>query len=501
MRKSIILAVVLMVALVAVPASASVQNVKISGSIDSTWLYRDSFDFGESSRGAGNDPRNPTVENINQNIFITQTTLRVDADLTDQVSTTVELINERVWDQSSADAAHNVDLNLAYVTLREMLYSPLTVVVGRQVFAYGNSLVVDATGTNDVATPDSGLVGVADDLTKQTSLDAIRLIFDYDPLTLELVYSKLDENTATAASDSDTDDITLYGINTTYELGDEMETQVEAYFFARIDQSTTGTSASPLTPEGTKPDTLYVPGLRGSANILDGLNIQGEVAWQRGNNVSTSGTSRDNEERDAMAAQFVSNYQVPNDILPDALEEYNPVLGYVYTWVSGDSNPGDRAQVVANPASAFSGDQASANKDTAWDPFLENQGGGTIYNTLFPLSNLHIHSVSLTVNPMEDVTLTGSWHGLWLDKKIDETATAVTTMTTNPNGNGGAVFTPTVDKSETEVGHEFDLQAIYDYTEDVQIGANLGWFLPGDLFASENDTMASQAIVHGNVNF
>ena len=121
MRKSILVAVVLMVALVAVPAFASVQNVKVSGSIDTTYLFRDNFDLGAD-----------VIGDEQQSLFITQTTLQVDADLTDQVSATVALINERAWDQAEGTADDtDVDLNLAYVTLREMLYSPLTVVVGR----------------------------------------------------------------------------------------------------------------------------------------------------------------------------------------------------------------------------------------------------------------------------------------------------------------------------------------------------------------------------------
>jgi len=146
MRKSIILAVALMVALVTVPAFASVQNVKISGSVDSTYLFRDNFDLGTNVTG-----------DEQQSLFITQTIVQIDADLTDQVSTTVGLINERVWDSTNADVNYNVDLYLAYVTLREMLYSPLTVVAGRQVFSYGNSLIVDATGTNNAAPLESGL--------------------------------------------------------------------------------------------------------------------------------------------------------------------------------------------------------------------------------------------------------------------------------------------------------------------------------------------------------
>jgi len=481
MKKSIILAIVLAVALVAVPAFASVQNIKVSGSVDSTYLFRDNFDLGANVLG-----------DEQQSLFITQTTLQVDADLTDQVSATVALINERVWESDAGATNSDIDLNLAFVTLREMLYSPLTVVVGRQVFSYGNSLVVDATGTNNAAPSDSGISGAAVDLTKQTALDAIRLIFDYNPLTLEILYSKVDSNTvlASATAGGDRDDIDLYGGNATYELGDDMNTQIEAYFFAKIDKLGIGESDS-------KSDTVYVPGLRASADVLEGLNIQGELAWQRGNRVTTS-TVDDNEQREAMAAQFIGNYQVPDDVLPDVLEGYNPVLQYVYTYVSGDSNPNDRRESTMGKANVY----------TAWDPMYENQGGGTIYNTLFNLSNLHIHGVSLQANPMEDVTTKVSWTGLWLDKKLD--ANNGTLSLVQPDGS--TAQTMQVNTGNDDVGYEIDWETTYDYTEDVQIGANFGWFVPGDLFRGDvvptgsntpngNDKMASQVIIHGNVNF
>jgi hypothetical protein len=54
---------------------------------------------------------------------------------------------------------------------------------------------------------------------------------------------------------------------------------------------------------------------------------------------------------------------------------------------------------------------------------------------------------------------------------------------------------------EEDIGNEVDATLTYDYTEDVQFGANFGWFLPGDLFTGANDQVATQAILHGNVNF
>lgn len=477
MKKSILLAV-LALALVAAPAFASVQNVKVGGSIDSTWLYRENFDLGAD-----------VIGDEVQNLFITQTMLTVDADLTDNVSTSICLINERAWDQKDSDAANNnddsdVDIHLAFVTLREMLYSPLTVVVGRQAFHYGNSLIVDSSGTNNSGPTDSGIELIAGDLTKQTAQDAIRLIFDYEPLSLELLFSKIDSNTNSLVND-DGDDVDLYGVNAGYEVGDSFNTQVEAYFFAKTDKSTDGTGAS----TNSKSDTVYVPGLRASTTPIEGLNVQAEVAWQRGNRVATTSLAAtdpsravQNEKREAMASQFIANYQVP------VLEEYKPVAQYTYTYVSGDSNPNDRGY----------SSQSSTNKHTAWDPMYENQGSGAIYNAIFNLTNLHVHGVSLQANPIEDVTTKLSWIGFWLDKKID-TNNGGTLALVQPDGvNTGNLG---VNRTEEDVGYEVDFEAIYDYTEDVQFGANFGWFVPGDVFTTANNDVASQAIVHGNVNF
>ncbi|OGX39168.1 MAG: hypothetical protein A3D87_06990 [Omnitrophica WOR_2 bacterium RIFCSPHIGHO2_02_FULL_50_17] len=471
MRKLIALAMLVM-AFAAMPALASVQNVKVGGSIDSTWLYRENFDLGANIIG-----------DETQNLFITQTMLTVDADLTDNVSTSVCLINERAWDQKDSDAANDnddsdVDIHLAYVTLREMLYSPLTVVVGRQAFHYGNSFIVDSSGTNNSAPTDSGIDTIAGDLTKQTAQDAIRLIFDYEPLSLELLFSKIDSNTNALAAD-DSDDVDLYGINAGYELGDSFNTQVEAYFFAKVDKSPDGNPN-----DGDKSDTVYVPGLRASTKPIEGLNVQAEIAWQRGNRVATTAQTNgaaNNEKREALGAQFIANYQVP------VLEEYKPVAQYVYIYVSGDSNSGDRAAST----------EASRNVFTGWDPMYENVSGGTIYNTLYNLSGVHVHVISLQGNPIEDVTTKVTWTGLWLDKELRNSTQTPFALLQPDTTTASVAF----NAGDEDLGYEIDWDTVYDYTEDVQLGASFGWYVPGDVFTTANNDVASQAIVHGNVTF
>jgi hypothetical protein len=451
----------LAVMLLALPASASVQNIKVSGYVNSTWLLRDQFDLGSQNQG----------EEYHQNLFLTQTQLRVDADLSDNVSATVAIINERAWGNYAEDSngSNDLDINLAYVTLREMLYSPLTVVIGRQNFAYGNSFVIDSAGPNNAADA-GGLKGVAEDLTMATAQDAVRLIFDYNPLTIDVVASKVNSGNVSGTGQHD-DDVDLFGINTTCHLGDDMGTLLESNFWAKYDRSTKGTLNSDA-------DRVYMLGSHASTNLLDGLMLSAELATQVGNKVySGSDASAD---RNAIAGQLIANYKVPLE----ATQGISPVLTTSYTYYSGDSNPADLTDDYE-----------------AWDPMYENQAGGKIYNTLFDATNCHIVGVRGSIVPMEDLTASVSWDGLWLAKELaDPDNNGLTSLTLRQPDDNDITFTDTMD-TDKSLGDEIAFGLTYDYTEDVQIGASYNTFLPGTAFGSENDKNATQLMVNANVLF
>ena len=156
MKKLLVAAIMVVLA---TPAFAAIQNVKVSGDITTTFLDRNTFDLRNNvlNSDIGAAPSAPSIGLKKQNVFITQTRLRVDADLSDNVSTTVGLINERAWNAEQQVSTNtgtdtNVQLYLASVTMRELLYSPLTVTVGRQVFNYGNGLIMGDGGVNNQAT-------------------------------------------------------------------------------------------------------------------------------------------------------------------------------------------------------------------------------------------------------------------------------------------------------------------------------------------------------------
>ncbi len=460
---------------VSAPAFAAVQNVKVSGDVDSWYVKRDNFNLGKriavGSLGGG-------INNglKSQNVFITQTRVRIDADLSDNVSTTVRLLSENAW--GAGNISGNVGIDLAYATMREFLYSPLSVTVGRQEFIYGNGLILGGNGPNNGTT--GSLAAIAADLTKNTSNDGVKLVFDYKPLTLDVIYLKAGQRLLTgneAAKKSSSD---VYGLNANYQLGDSHNSVVEGYVFSRFNGSDFNLPVGTATTG--KGDTLIVPGLRVSTNPIKGLTAGAEVAWQMGNKPVAVGGTENAEHRNAFAYQVMANYAI--DQLDVA--KYKPSINASWTHTSGDKNAG---------VNSGSDNVKSAKKYTAWDPMLEGQNGGTIYNSLFALSNLNILSAGASIAPIEDVTTSFAWSNLTADKKY---RTGNTLSLLQPDGSTLGTLATTGRK---DLGNEYDVNVNYAYTEDVTMGVSLGWYVPGKAFAKANNSTASQALAHVNVNF
>jgi len=494
-----LLVVALMVVL-ASPAFAAIQNVKVSGDITTTFVDRSNFDLGLNSNvesawinGTPISAADPQPIGLKkQNVFLTQTRLRVDADLSDNVSTTVGLINERAWNSEQTAGSYgyggvndtNVQLYLASVTMRELLYSPLSVTVGRQVFTYGNGLVL-GNGPGNQST--GNLQYIAQDLTERTSEDGIKAVLDYKPLTIDLIYFKASQSVLNGNLESVNSSSDVYGYNANYQLGDAFNTVVEQYMFARINGN--DVNGGVVDNRG---NTLYVPGLRASTNPVKGLNVQGEVAWQLGNNPTTNtigagpAYGQEAEHRDAMAAQALATYSLP------VLEKYKPSVNASYTYLSGDKNGDANYNSNVPPVNT-----KSAKTYTAWDGFEGALGAGTIYNTLFPLTNLNILAVGASANPLEDVTTAFTWSNLWAaDSYNDYNPLAIY----QPDGGANLIY-PVTKKDARGLGNEYDVNLTYNYTEDVTFGVSVGWFVPGSALSTYNKDTASQALANVAVKF
>ncbi len=436
--KKLILALILTLAISGL-AVAAVNNIKVSGDITAQAITRD-LSLGENSIAAKDS----------EDFLLSQVRLRFDADLSENVAAVVQLINERVWgDEGSTDT--DIDLDLAYVTMKEFIYAPLTLTVGRQNLRFGKGLIVgDPDTDNNVAATGSNLSNIADDLSLRKAFDAIRSTLEYTladkPLILDIIYAKVEENNT-----DQEDDVTLWGGNANYKLSDKVTG--EMYFFAK-DQDRV------LVTEDEN-DVVYAIGLRGDIQATEKLGIYGEYARQFGDRAEAA-TNHSHVE--AFAVQVGGDYKF--------MDEKNSLMGLSYTYLSGDKDTGD-------------------NSYKAWNPMFEDQRVGEIANILFDNTNMWYIKLNASTMPREDITAGLDIYYLKL-AQLDSDALS---------GNGIITVGNEQEFGNKELGWEFDASLKYDYTEDVQLGLIGGWFVPGSHFADSNDNTAYSIRGTCSVNF
>lgn len=504
MSKRILMFCVVVLALaIAMPVFAAVQNVKVSGDLNVQGVSRSDFSL---QRDVSPYIITAARSAEHQNVLLSTARLRVDAELTDNVSVVVRLLNERVWDQEysehstfsgTTETATNtsytrnpstgIDIDLAYMTLKEFLYSPLTLTLGRQELHFGNDLIIGDVDTNGLAskasplTTASGTISDLGDLSARKAFDAIRATLNYtlsdQPLAVDLIYAKIDENV-----NDRNDDVTLYGVNANYAVNNDLAT--EAYLWERDRQSgATGTGATgdpTAAASANRGDRLYTTGARAVYTGIENLSLQAEGAWQTGSRINSAALNPDRSTNrvlnsllsvNAWALQLIGNYAF-KDV------RHAPALGVSFTHLSGEaSNNSENYRV--------------------WDAMYENQGGGTIWNKILGFSNCDLTNVNLTLKPdyVDDLTVALNWYHILLSKSL---ALDTDDSVTLSGVAGGQTYKVTSDK---HLGDEIDLGLTYDYTEDVQLGLNLGLFLPGDTFRKDNSNNAAQAIASMKVTF
>jgi len=435
-RLMVVLALALIVGLTFSAAYAEVQNVKVSGDIIASGVARSHFNLQSV-------PADKSI--LKQNFLMTQVRLRVDADLTDNVSATVRLINERIWngqnDTASTSAASNnteIDLDLAYVTLKEFLYSPLTLTIGRQEIKFGNSFVI---GNAKVIGSSSS---IPTDLTERKAFDAIRATLNYDPLVVDLVYAQVKQNNSV-----DRNTTSLTGINAAYALN--KKTDLSVYYWLKKDNNL-------LVATGSRTDQLSTIGALISMLPIENLATSLEAAYQFGRNTqSATGAKR----HDAWALQAMADYTF-------AKVKTTPKIGASYTYLSGDQTGGTR--------------------NSGWDPLFYDQKLNNIVYTLLPFSNMNAFNLRGSMKPVEDVTISAVY-GYY---NVAQKNAAGFTVPNTYDDNGATYYTGTY-SGKTHLGEALDLTAIYDYTEDVQFGITGGVFRAGPALL-DNGKAAQQVI-------
>ena len=499
-RRLMLILTCALVAGLAMPAYAEVQNIKVSGDITARFLERAQMDFHAGGEGVTEEGGENRYDDV-ISAFLSTVRLRIDADLTENVSAVVRLINERVWSEKiETDTANDasdteIELDLAYMTLKEFLYEPLTLVIGRQPLRYGTGFIVGDPDTNQFSEYNhyTGAVQVdtiiPEDLSAMKAFDAVRAILNYDPMIIDLVFSKIDEATvigSSAVTGEENDDIDLWGVNVAYDWGGDKNFATETYMFMKESSSDAGiggqAGVATITTEENN-DRVVTLGTRAHLEPIERLYLAGEIAWQFGKKYLVPAANvTDNRDREAFAYQLIAQYALDM--------KYSPVLTTQFTHYSGDKDPG----------SALQGKRSYK----AWDPMFEDQQGGKLFNALFPATNCNTLEFKGQITPLEDVKLSLEYAALWLDEAFATgDGAAQTTWTPNDYTLNAAGYNVNVGKKA--LGQELDIILTYDYTEDVQFGLNAGWFMPGDVFTtvagSQNRDNAYQVIGSVRVNF
>lgn len=438
MKRLLTLCIVLTaVALIAAPAFAEVQNVKVSGDVKVMGIYRDSFDLNDNEA----EDQTAWYQSIAR--------IQIDADLTDNVSTCVRILNERDWDTETV-AGTDMDLDLANITLKEFFFAPLTVIIGRQELRYGNAMVVGNVSQNaDNTGSDNSITG--DNYSVRNAFDAIRGIIELDNLTIDIFTAKINDATTTDSAAHDND---LYGIDVSTTL--ENDAVVAGYVILANDNQTAVADTN---------EEIWTVGVRGAMSLTDAVDASLEIALQTGD----YSTIRNQQ---AWAVDAAIDYALNANM--------NPVLGLSYIYRSGDKAG------------------ASATDDQeAWTPLYEDQTNGLIADFLFDglnggvNSNCHIINVSAVFEPIEDLTASINYYQYILDEKLEDGTEA-----TLWSGAGSSEVT-----ADDDLGSEIDLALNYAYTEDVSFGLTSAWFLPGDLFKSANNDTATEVVGSVSVSF
>jgi len=468
MRNLSILCILALALALSAPAFAEVQNVKVSGDITIRGIFQEDLDLYDVNTGTTG----------NEEGFLSFVRLRVDADLTDNVSAMVRILNQRQWDtETASDTALLIDS--AYITLKELLYSPLTVTIGRQDVVYGDGFIVGAGRLQDI----EGALAGYNQYSMDNGYDAITAVLDYDPVTVSLIYAKINETDLNGTAGSY--DRSLYGAELSYDF-DSYDANLTGYLMVDDDGTFAYTIVDPVgLATATYEDSItYCLGLRGDVTPIDNLDLQGEIAFQMGEITDTLGggagvvSPNANRDREAWALDVAGEYSWAD-------VTYTPSLLLEYVYRSGE----ERAEAGDYEAwnSMFTGKfygliyDFLAGRNSPGAGTTATTGTNGIYTTTDandtqPTSNNHLIKIAGTIEPIDDLSVSLAWLGIWFDEE------------------------PIAGRDD-EVGQEVDIIAVYDYTEDVQFALAAGWFLPGDYYVAGSDDNATSVMGSVSVEF
>lgn len=415
---------------------ADVQNIRIGGDI--RIRAYELIDTG---------PDNAADES-----FISQRTLiSCEADLEDHVLVVATLRAEGLWGVSDesfeassgagtglfgsgrVNRGTDVGINEAYVQLNELFYSPATLKLGRQYLHYGRGLILS-------------------NVEQEYNYDAARLVLDYYPLVVDIVYAKLAEAAFFGAPFGPTHDIDMIFVNGRYEMADSVLKDIEGYIGYQI------TSGVPAF----EPPSPIIIGVRADLNFNENLQGSIEAAYETGSGAGPTEPS---------LSAFLINTGVTYTL---ADSHGSPSFNFNYTYASG-------------------GAPSSGDNFVPWFDYVDGYNG---YLFAPALANIHIFNVGASMKVYENTTL--ALQAYYYLKADDAGA-----VSGNGNIDFGGIdgFAPF--GSDSEVGSEIDVILGYDYSKDVRLQLIYAAFVPGTGIhgTSSFDSVAQEFRGEVNVKF
>ena len=460
------------------PSFAEVQNVKVGGDVTVRSFWRSNLDLTNNNGPTLNDDR-----------FLMSTTgVNIGADLTENVSAFVRLANERNWNVD-AGSTRDVAISQAYVTLKELFYSPLTVRIGAQPIVWGRGFVL---GSNLIP----GLINGGGDLhasisanefTEFTAFDAIRATLDLSnvaslgvPLTLDSVYIKGNEGTIGVS-----DDVNIMGVNLGTKF-DTMKSELETYYLNKHDRSMIGTSTS--VTARAKVGSVSTIGIRGSIQPVEGALAYGELGYQFGRRATDpAGVLITGDAQQAWAFDLGLEYTAKE-------VAWTPKLGGEWIFFSGKNVDGAVTGWDPMARGYFTTALREFQNPTAAAFYPPSQNclangssstAGGVIRCTGSATNQHQLSVYGSLKPLEDLTVAPRLSWFVLD------------VGAIPVGVDGTRES----KRKNYAGMEWDTQVTYNYTDDVQFGVIYGLFVPGNVYRNQNRNDAQELVTSVSVKF
>jgi hypothetical protein len=425
-----------------------------------------------------------------QDYFMSTTEVQVDADMTDNVSATVRLVNQRDWNvagkviaaatplaaygrggYAAVDDEFDVLVDLAYVALKDFIYQPLTLTVGRQDLWFGKGFIIGANQQDPQGTIN------ANEYTAINSFDAIKAVLDYDPWTISGIYSKIEENAIQA-----NDDVDLYGVNVGYVF-DQYSADVEGYWFWKSDNEVEKWGGIKSENE------VHTLGLRGSADPVDDLTLNLEAAWQIGSFVGHR-LQTANRDRSAWAFDASCEWRYFADQFA-----WKPILGAEYIVYSGndpEEPPTYRPQNI------------TGNYE-AWDPMYRGKFDSAIREFVgryYATAAYPARAVANTdyIQTCADASFTNQ-HQFIIRGNVEPVESLLLALNYNLFYTYTDIQAPNGARHDGLLGQEVDLQATWDYTEDVSFGILSAWFIPGEVYYGDMDDHATDLVGTMKVSF